>query len=165
MIKQYGADAVRMAMIIGTSIGNDSKVSPDKFKAYKHFANKLWNIARYILSKMTNEELRMTNQFENEIMTKTRMLAQEVTEDMDDFKFYLAAEKLYHFIWHEYADKYIEESKDKSDPKTFFILHSSFVILLRLLHPFMPFVTEEIWGKLPSWEGKKLLIIEEWPKQ
>ena len=100
---------------------------------------------------------------DSEIIAKTKKLSEEVTADLDRYAFHEAAQKLYDFIWHEYADKYIESTKDRNDPETLYILHSSFVILLKLLHPFMPFVTEEIWQKLPDWKGKKMLIVENWP--
>lgn len=159
MIDQYGADAVRMAMIIGTSVGNDSKVSPEKFKAYKHFANKLWNIARYLIEK---GDVTSNAPLMQKYIDEFHALVKEVTEDMESFRFYLAGEKLYHYVWHTFADKIIEESKDKMGtytPTMNYILKNS----LKLLHPFMPFVTEEIWSRLPKWDSKKMLIVESWP--
>lgn len=173
MINQYGADAVRMAMIVGTSVGNDSKISPDKFKAYKHFANKLWNIARFVLLSLPDEKeylqapLTTTDAV---LLAELRELIKDVTQDMENFKFYLAAEKIYHYVWHTFADKILEESKANLASEDTTVKASAQQMLLeiltaclKLLHPFMPFVTEEIWSKLPSWEGKKLLIVEEWP--
>ncbi len=164
--KEYGTDALRFALIFSTAAGNDIPLAPDKIKGMKHFANKLWNIARYIAGKNQNGKIKMENEMQSEIMTKTKQLSEEVTKDLERYAFHEAAQKLYDFIWHEYADKYIESTKDKSDPETLYILHSTFVILLRLLHPFMPFVTEEIWQRLAEARGEgseKLLMIESWP--
>ena len=164
MIKQYGADAVRMAMIIGTSPGNDSKVSPEKFKAYKYFANKIWNASRFVLEhtfpktkvQLREEELSDDDQ---KILREFESVAKDITEDMENYRFYLAAEKIYHYFWHTFADIIIEEKK-KSENKQ--ILRYLLVEQLKLLHPFMPFITEEIWSHLP--ESKNLLLVEPWPK-
>ena len=162
VIDTYGTDALRFALVFSTAAGNDIPLSEDKIRGMKHFANKLWNIARYIAGKNQNENIK--NQNENsEIITKIKKLTEEVTTDLDHYAFHEAAQKLYDFIWHEYADKYIESTKDESDPETLFTLRFTLCTLLKLLHPFMPFVTEEIWGRLPEWEGKKMLIVEDWP--
>ena len=171
MINEYGADAVRMAMIIGTSVGNDSKVSPDKFKAYKHFANKLWNIARFALINIPDKidlEIRFTPD-DQKIINDLGELAKDITQDMENFRFYLAAEKIYHYVWHNFADKIIEESKANlaSQDKTTSssskkMLLETLIICLKLLHPFMPFITEEIYSKLPI-KDKNLLLVERWP--
>ncbi|OGN01490.1 MAG: valine--tRNA ligase [Candidatus Yanofskybacteria bacterium RIFCSPHIGHO2_02_FULL_41_29] len=172
MINEYGADAVRMAMIIGTSAGNDSKVSSDKFRAYKHFANKLWNISRFILMNIPETEgirkAKLTEQ-DKKIAEEQAKLIKDITQDMENFRFYLAGEKTYHYVWHTFADKIIEESKEKLASKNPEIKASTQKILLELLinslkilHPFMPFVTEEIYSKIPGNKGK-ILMIEEWP--
>ncbi|MFH1769875.1 MAG: valine--tRNA ligase [Parcubacteria group bacterium] len=173
MIKQYGADAVRMSMIIGTSPGADSKISPDKLKAYKHFCNKVWNIARFIIDSTENVVLKdkpkLTESDQSKIDEMDNLIS-ELTKEMEEYRLYLAAEKLYHYVWHTLADKYIEESKpilngDDEDAKKSaqwtlrYLLETS----LRLLHPLVPFITEEIWSKLPDWLDKKLLLIESWP--
>jgi valyl-tRNA synthetase len=164
---QWGTDATRMALVVGVGPGSDSKLSNEKLLAYKKFANKLWNISRYVAGRFTIHDLRFTNEnkFENELTKKLNELVKDVTLDMDNYRFYLAAEKIYHFTWHEFADKYIEESKGKSDPETLFTLNFTLFTLLKLLHPFMPFVTEEIWGIMhPSEHAQgKLLMIEAWP--
>ncbi len=167
MIAKYGADAVRMAMIIGTSVGNDSKISTEKFKAYKHFANKIWNITRFVLEN--TKDYKETDEIapkHKDLIKNLEDLIVDVTKDMDEFRFYMAAEKIYHYVWHEFADKIIEESKNdlrdetlkKSAQKTLLhILEQS----LKLLHPFMPFITEEIWQNLSK---QQLLMVTPWPK-
>ena len=171
MIKQFGADAMRMAMVIGTSPGNDSKISTDKFKAYKHFANKIWNVSRFVLTN--SEEIDYSNKVtlsteDREYVEEFEKIIDDITDDMDNFKFYMAAEKLYHYFWHSFADIIIEKSKEKiwngtAEEKAsaqwtiFHILERS----LRALHPFMPFVTEEIWSMVPI-KNKKMIIVESW---
>ena len=172
MIGEYGADAVRMAMIIGTSVGNDSKVSPEKFKAYKHFGNKLWNVARFVLMSIPDNGAKTNvdpSEEDKKLIDEQRELINDLTKDMENFRFYLAGEKIYHYIWHTFADKIIEDSKSKlasDDPavkeSTQYMLMEILVNSLKILHPFMPFVTEEIWSKLPL-KDKKLLLVEDWP--
>ncbi len=151
---KYGTDALRMALIVGNTPGTDLALQEEKVKAYKNFANKIWNITRYTLSMKRDGELKkeLIEEFEN--------LNKEITADMDNFKFYLAAEKLYHYIWHRFADEIIEESKGKIEygATLYYILENS----IKLLHPFMPFITEEIWSMLPEKENR-LLMIEHWP--
>jgi len=182
MIKKYGADATRMSLIIGTGPGNDMKLSEDKIKGYKNFSNKLWNITRFVLSAAAGERYGSTNvpavayeaDFKNYSESEKTMLKTlndllvEVTGEMDEYKFYLVGEKLYHYIWHEFADKIIEESKvilsgDDLNVRTAcvqFLLHV-LNTSLKAIHPFMPYVTEEIWQEVNG--GKSLLIVEAWP--
>jgi len=166
---KYGTDAFRMGLVIGNTPGTSLALSDGKIKVYKNFANKLWNITRYVQGRITNHELRITNEgeYKNEFTDKLSELTKEVTLDMDNYRFYLAAEKLYHFTWHEFADKYIEESKSKDDPETLNTMFHVLCSILKLLHPFMPFVTEEIWGIIHPHAQKegKLLMIEPWPIQ
>jgi valyl-tRNA synthetase len=179
MIAKYGADAVRMSLIVAVGPGNDSKVGEDKIKAYKNFANKLWNISRFILSsteidgKAIAYDPNFTKWTPADAAHVERLdaLVGEATREMDEYKFYLVGEKLYHYVWHEFADKIIEESKPiiggfgataAGDAQTQlsrrqFLLHAHRTIL-KLLHPFMPYVTEEIWG-----DTKNPLIVEAWP--
>ena len=183
MIAKYGADAVRMSLIVGVGPGSDSKIGEDKIKAYKNFANKLWNIVRFVLSsadgaKFDTDVVTSVDGVNNshkmsaadiELMKIQNELLVDITTDMNNYRYYLAAEKLYHYIWHEFADKIIEDSKkifisgsleDIASRKQF--LFDSLSQLLRALHPFMPFLTEEIWSLMPN-DGKSLLIIEKWP--
>ncbi|HVU06334.1 MAG TPA: valine--tRNA ligase [Candidatus Paceibacterota bacterium] len=170
---KYGTDAVRMSLIVGIGPGSDTKMSEDKIRAYKNFANKLWNIARFVLSSTGDERLdagfSAWSADDKKIVEEFREILKEATKEMDELKFYLVAEKLYAYIWHEFADIIIETSKkilaegsdaDKASRKQLLlhILAGS----LRALHPFTPFVTEEIWSDMPI-ANKKPLIIETWP--
>ncbi len=177
MITKYGSDAVRMSLIVGVGPGSDSKIGEDKIKAYKNFANKLWNITRFVLS---STEYTLANPFvesgsynynsnDNELMKIQNAMLADITVDMNNYRYYLAAEKLYHYVWHEFADKLIEDSKkifssDKVEEiasrKQF--LFVSMCRILRALHPFMPFLTEEIWSEMPI-KDKSLLMVEKWP--
>jgi valyl-tRNA synthetase len=168
MIKKYGADAVRMSLIIGTGPGNDSKMSEDKIRAYKLFANKLWNATRFVLSSIEGEtavakpELTMSDR---EKMAALEVFTKEVTEDMEAYRLHLAGEKLYHYFWHTFADIIIEEAKPRllsaEAASTIWMLRAHLEILLTLLHPFMPFVTEELWSLIRSEEGS--LMVRTWP--
>jgi len=176
VIEKYSSDAVRMALVVGTGPGNDSKISDDKLKAYKHFANKIWNISRFVLENCPRggleknslrPPLRNFGEENNAHLEKFDGLVKEVTDDMENYRFYLAAEKLYHYTWHTFADIIIEESKIKikeegkeaEDTKNLlsFLLKEQ----LKLLHPFMPFITEKIWSLLPG--SNSLLMVEKWP--
>lgn len=168
-IKEYGADAVRMALIIGTGPGNDSKISPEKFKAYKHFANKLWNITRFIT---TTAGTKPTAQ--PELTDADRALQEElnelmatITKELSEYKLYLAGDKLYHYVWGRLADQIIEESKGilkdgspEAKSSRIWMLYTILETSLKALHPFMPFITEEIWSILGN---NTLLMIERWP--
>jgi valyl-tRNA synthetase len=159
MIAKYGTDAVRMALIVGVGPGSDSKVDESKIKAYKLFSNKLWNITRFILTSVDEKGMGELSADDQKVLADFAALKKELTKEMDEYKFYLVAEKLYHFVWHELADKIIEESKAVNRSK---LLMTLLTDCLKLLHPFMPFVTEEIWADMPI-EGKKMLMVEEWP--
>ncbi len=152
--KDFGADAGRMALIIGNTPGTDMRIWPDKIKAYKNFANKLWNITRFILSKDRQGDLK------KDLIEEFSALAKDITKDMEEYRFYMAAEKIYHYVWHRFADEILEESKKDQEGYSatlYYILENS----LKLLHPFMPFITEEIWQEIHNEES--LLIIERWP--
>lgn len=171
MIAKYSADAVRMALIVGTGPGNDSKISDDKFKAYKHFTNKIWNIARFVLENnpemKSDLEMAKADEQNKKYLEEFDDLAKDVTADMENYRFYLAAEKLYHYTWHTFADIIIEESKTKikeggkSGEAAKNTLGFLFGEQLKLLHPFMPFITEKIWSLLPNSKG--LIMVEKWP--
>ncbi len=177
IIAKWGTDATRMALIVGVGPGADSKLSDDKLLAYKKFANKLWNISRYVLenTSASAEPNPPTSGQNSKLLEAVSELIKDVTLDMDNYRFYIAAEKLYHFTWHEFADKYIEEAKASKDPEQLCALRLALCDLLKLLHPFMPFITEEIWGIMqhPAEQGgvggypdlNKLLMIESWPTQ
>ncbi len=179
LVDQYGGDAVRFALVYGTALGNDQSLSYPKLEAAKKFANKLWNMARFIdMKRIENYESRSMNyedlsklaKNENDKMMigKTQSLVKEVTKHLNNYKFNYAAEALYEFAWHEFADKYIENVKTQNsnvkslDQNSFIILNSLFLILLELLHPFMPFITEAIYLKMPN--HKESIMIEKWPQ-
>lgn len=169
----YGTDAVRMALVIGNIPGNDTVVSEDRIRGYKHFANKIWNASRFVLMNVEDFNYKTKPALTAEDKKKLKELkkiAKHVTKLIDSYKFYLAAEKLYHYFWHTFADKIIEESKprlngeDKKEREAAqFLLLEHLAMLLKMLHPFMPFVTEEIWTQLPI-KDKQMLIVEKWPK-
>ena len=172
---KFGADAVRMSLIIGTGPGNDSKMSEDKIRAYKNYANKLWNITRFILSNTEGVEYDST--FENYskedliLREERRQLMENITKEMTEYKFYLAGEKIYQYTWARFADVILEESKkifengtqEEIISRKQFLLHTLAKIIITL-HPFMPFVTEEIWSLMPI-KDKELLMVTKWPIQ
>ncbi|MEI6039900.1 MAG: valine--tRNA ligase [Candidatus Berkelbacteria bacterium] len=173
LIDQYGADAMRFGLsYINTGV-QDLKFDEEAIKAGGKFANKLWNISRFLTWKLENEnpksEIKITNETpepkseaDKIILTKLNEVISLVDKDLDEFKFGQAAHELYDFVWHDLADVYIEESKKELNlPVLQHIITSS----IKLLHPIMPFVTEEIWQNL--YENKivdeKLLIKAKWP--
>jgi valyl-tRNA synthetase len=173
LITKYGADALRMGLIVGASIGNDVKFDESKVNGYKHFANKIWNMSRFILSNIdtlsadTAPNLTTSDQ---EHLEQCNVLIKDITEDMENFRLHLASEKLYQYIWRVFADGILEKSKESilhGTPEekasaqwlNYHILKTS----LTLLHPFMPFVTEEIWSLIPHKKNTGLLIVEKWP--
>lgn len=172
MIAKYGGDATRLSLIIGTGPGNDMKLSPDKVKGYKNFSNKIWNIARFVIASTYGVE--MIKGFNDYTDIDAGYCAErdnliiDITFDIENFRYYMAGEKLYHYIWHRFADIIIEESKkifEKGSSAE--IMSRKQILLITLnktlcvLHPFMPYVTEEIWQELHK--GKSLLMVEEWP--
>ncbi len=173
IIEKYGTDALRMALIVGNTPGMDSALAEPKIKGYKNFANKLWNIARFVF--MSSEGVmidasKITADADKKLITELNALTAEVTADFENYRFHLAAEKTYHYVWHQFADSILEESKpifagDDADvmvSRQQTLLHILKQSLI-LLHPFMPFITEEIWSDIPQQE-KKSLMIEEWPQ-
>jgi len=175
LTEKFGTDALRMALVIGNTPGTSLSLSEDKIKAHKHFANKIWNITRFVTSSVLRTENSSSPTLTDEdtaLIDEFHALIQEVTTDMDNFKFYLVAEKLYHYVWHTFADKIIEEAKSKLVSNDTAIVASKKYTLryilensLKLLHPFMPFITEEIWSHLETpEENKKLLMVTAWPR-
>ncbi|MBI2613927.1 MAG: valine--tRNA ligase [Candidatus Levybacteria bacterium] len=172
LVEQYGADAVRFALIYGNATGNDQALSYPKLDAARKFTNKLWNMGRFIEMKNVSsskyqvvsiEELKKKAKHKNDkaMIEKVSELIGKVTNDLDKYNFNYAAEGLYDFVWHEFADKYIEDIKNRINPDSYIILNTLYLILLKLLHPFMPFVTEEIYQRLKF--GKSIMV-ETWPK-
>jgi len=162
---QFGADAVRFALVYGSAFGNDQSLSYPKLQAMRNFTNKLWNMARFIeLSQPQSSKDGSKNDKDTEIIQKTEKQALEITRLLEKYDFNHAAQNLYDFIWHEFADIYIEDVKNRMNKNSFEALSKSYLIILKLLHPFMPFVTEEIYQILYQAEAKKTpLIISLWP--
>jgi valyl-tRNA synthetase len=184
MADKFGMDALRMALVVGNPPGSSVPLSEDKIKAYKHFANKLWNIARFVFENCgasSPKEVGMTwasapertllSDYDAKLLAEADELAKDVTKDMEEYRFYMAAEKLYHYAWDTLAGKILEESKpilsgadEDARASRARALLSLLDTTLRLLHPFMPFVTEEIWSALPKTrETQELLMIAHWP--
>lgn len=178
IIDLYGADALRMALIFGTGVGKDIIVSEDKIIAHRRFANKIWNAARFALPyleantdylKVKEKNLQFTKQ-DKWIVSELKKIIKSVDKSLKTFKFHQAAEDIYNFFWHKFCDKTIEDVKKRlrnqensRDQLTArWILYKTLLTSLKLLHPFMPFITEEIYQALPG-KSKKALIIENWP--
>ena len=176
MIEKYGADATRLSLIIGAAPGNDLKLSEDRVRGYKHFANKIWNIARFVLENSDYPAGEMSDS-DAGIVKSAEGVAAIVSDNLDNFRLDFAADAVYHFTWDNFAAKVLEDSKiifrgDDEDAKSSRarMLNETLVILLKLLHPFMPFVTEAIWKELPhknlpaGRQGPDLLMVASWPK-
>lgn len=172
MSEKYGADATRISLIIGNAPGNDLKMSEEKIRGYRNFANKIWNASRFVFENTKDLDISISpplTEKDQEILSELKAVIKDVTEDMESYKFYLAAEKLYHYFWHTFADIIIEEAKPRLRSKNAEerisaqrILYETLVLQLKLLHPFMPFVTEAVWEQLPQ-KNKTLLMVESWP--
>ena len=166
LIEKYGADALRFGLAYQTTALQDMRFNEDVIIMGRKFANKFWNIARYVTTKLPKNyiwEIKKSPQdLRNEMVVKSDGCTINVAKNIREYDFAEAAHLLYKFIWHEFADKYIEESKGKTDQETYDTLAYLLINCLKLLHPFMPFVTEEIWSNLPI-KNKKMLLVEEWP--
>ena len=174
VIAEYGADALRFSLATGNSPGNDMRYIPERVEASRNFANKLWNAARFILMNLNSDEVLPLNadDFALEdkwILSKYNKLVSDVTDNLDKFELGLAVQKLYDFIWDVFCDWYIEICKsrlngedEKAKDTARSVLVYVFTNTLALLHPFMPFITEEIWQSMPH-KGEALMITE-WPK-
>ena len=174
MAEKYGADALRFNLITGNSPGNDMRFYVEKCEAMRNFANKIWNASRYVLMNLTVEENGLPDAADLEIedkwvLSKLNTLIKEVTENMDAYELGVASAKVYDFIWDTYCDWYIELTKARlygEDEKSKLAAQKVLVYVLdqflRLLHPFMPFITEEIWQAIPH-EGR-FLMLADWPK-
>lgn len=176
MVDRYGADALRMALVMGVAPASDISISDEKVRALRNFANKIWNMARYL--QMTFEGVSpqtipyskpgVLGESEKAILIGIEEVTKDVTSALDKYRFGTASEKIYEFAWHEFADKYIEVSKEKArakDPATLYTLRHVYFTILTLLHPFMPFVTEAVWGDLEGLRNNPgdLLIEAHWP--
>lgn len=165
-IAEYGADALRLALVTGNSPGNDMRYSDEKVKSARNFANKLWNAARFILMNLEDiNEIKLPEGLQIEdkwVLSNLNRLIGEVTENLDKFEFGIAVQKLYDFIWDILCDWYIELVKSRLQAGGEASRNAQQVLLyvmsqsLLLLHPFMPFITEEIWSSLPT-EGASIM--------
>jgi valyl-tRNA synthetase len=180
VIDQYGCDALRFALVFSTAAGNDIPLAEEKIKGMKNFANKLWNITRYVISNVDNSamfnissegDLRAgissaLTAADETILTALQETIRNATNHLNALRLNEAAQEIYQFTWHAFADIYIEESKKQlltnvSKGSTQLILVYTLTNILKLLHPFMPFVTEELWSKCSQ---EELLLITRWPK-
>ncbi|MDP2685217.1 MAG: valine--tRNA ligase [bacterium] len=162
MTEKYGTDAIRLSLIMGTSVGQDYRLYEEKIAGYRNFVNKLWNVSRFILS----QEAQKSNKPEAKtladkwILNKQEELMKNITLDFENLSFSEAGTKIYEFIWNDFADWYIEISKEEKNlPLLKYILEN----ILKLAHPFIPFVTEEIWSRIYGQNKSKLLMIQAWP--
>ena len=177
MAEKYGADALRFNLITGNSPGNDTRFYTEKCEAMRNFANKIWNASRFVVMNLTIDryELPAADKLEREdkwVLSKLNRLVKEVTENLDSFEIGVASAKVYDFIWDTYCDWYIELTKTRlngtdEDAKLTAqnVLCYVLVTLLKLLHPFMPFITEEIYQALPKCDGAEdILMTAQWPE-
>ena len=176
IIDQYGADALRLTLVTGNAPGNDMRFSNERVEASRNFANKVWNASRFILMNMKENiveepEDSLLGPADRWILSKANSLAKDVTENMDKFELGIAVQKVYDFIWDEFCDWYVELAKFRiyhaeEDPGSakcvLWVLKTVLGQALKLLHPFMPFITEEIYGALVPEEES--LMISSWPK-
>ena len=174
-INDYGADALRMALVYGTSAGNDVVVGEDKIKSMRNFTNKIWNAARFItmiagdVDWKVDLEKKPIHKDDQKIIKKLEKTERSVSRDLEKYRFGQALEKIYQFFWHEFCDVYLEETKDRRAdalPTLITVLTTS----LKLLHPFAPFITEVIYEifkdkfKDQSLFSSQMLISSSWPE-
>ncbi|MGN8874117.1 valine--tRNA ligase [Pseudoflavonifractor sp. HCP28S3_F10] len=172
MANQYGADALRFNLVTGNSPGNDMRFYTERCEAMRNFANKIWNASRFLMMNLTIEECELPEHLELEdkwILSKLNSVIPAVTENMEHYELGVAAQKVYDFIWDDYCDWYIELTKarlqgDDEEAKVNAQKVLCYVLTetLKLLHPFMPFITEEIWQALPH-KGDYLML-QQWPE-
>ena len=188
IIEKYGADALRFTLAILTVQGRDIKLAEEKFEGYKHFANKIWNAARYVLMNVPEDFLARIPYMaplrpeDKWIITRLNETAEEVNQALSEYNYSKAAHSIYEFFWSDYCDWYIEftkeriykkapedneELKEKIESEKTTALYTLLYVLekaLRILHPFMPFITEELWHKLPNAEGESISL-QEYPEK
>lgn len=177
MADKYGMDAVRVSLVAGTPPGTDSRISEDKIRGYKHFANKLWNITRFTLMSLADADFSTTTKLtraDETNLAEIKALINTVDGHFSTYRIDLALDTVYHFTWDRFASEIIEESKEilngpDADAKRSrqYILREGLIISLKLLHPFMPFVTEAIWQELPKHvrgNEHEMLMVAKWPK-
>ena len=182
VIDKYGADSLRFSVLSGTTMGNDIRYMPEKLEQASNFANKIWNAAKFIIMNRPEEEKiikfekddskwKKLNISDKWIINKLNKLITEITNNIENYDLGIAIDKIYSFIWNEFCDWYIEIAKlglysenEEEKIKTSYVLDYVFRNCLKLLHPFMPFVTDEIYRNLINYDNKDLMI-SEWPKE
>ena len=176
IIEQYGADALRMTLVTGNAPGNDMRFYDERVEANRNFANKVWNASRFIMMNMEDKAITIPDEsalsvVDKWVLSKVNTLAKEVTENMDKFELGIALQKVYDFIWDEFCDWYIELAKyriwhadedKKGANAALWTLKTVLANGLKMLHPFMPFVSEEIYSALVPEEES--LMMSEWPQ-
>lgn len=169
LIDKFGTDALRFALIFNTAPGTDSILSEEKIRGMKHFANKIWNISRYILMKAPSNmdvesyNIKAVTDADKDILNSLEIMLQGVTSNLEKYQIHEAAQEIYQFAWYELADKYIEKSKPQIDDpgsseNTKEILLYCLDRIIKVLHPFMPFLTEEIYSKFKNKKDDPLMI-------
>ena len=173
IIDKYGTDSLRFSLILGISPGNDVRYMPEKLDAARNFANKIWNVSKFVLMNIENMDLSQADRskltYEDKwILSKLNNLKQEVKTNLDKFELGVALQKIYDFIWGEFCDWYIEMTKARlydencaTRLEAGYVLKTVLVDSLKLLHPYMPFLTEEIFTKISEEES---IMISEWPE-
>lgn len=166
LIEQYGADATRFGIMWQAMGTQDIHWAEEHVIAGKKFANKLWNIGRFIIPQFEKGPIpkSLSNETSIKFLQKLNKIVRSVNTSINEYQFGHALHTLYDFIWHDFADIYIEYAKANDSKETHLVLTHTLVTILKLLHPFMPFITEEMWGLLPVKE-KNFLIVEAWPKE
>lgn len=165
IIEQYGTDALRMGLIMGVAPGQDMNWSKSRIESARNFCNKLWNVARFVEDKIGDDFERKNDPKAKTpadawMLRKLRQSTEEIHDALEHYRFSEGAEKVYHLLWDDFADWYIEASKASFNPG---VLAYGLETILKLAHPFAPFVTETIWQTL-KWEGDSLLISSSWPQ-
>ena len=164
VIPVYGTDALRLALLSGVSPGNDQRMSIAKITAQRNFCNKLWNIARFVEDKLGDDfvlesHAKATNHADHWLLSKLQQTTNTIASDLENYRFAEAYDKLYHFVWDDFADWYVEASKMELNPQ---VLAHSLQSILIIAHPFAPFITETIWQTL-AWQGDSMLAVAPWP--
>ena len=174
LVEKYGADALRMSLIYGTSAGSKVILSEEKVRGMRNFANKVWNLGRYVQSVFANSDAitfilpKGLRPEDKKILDELNSLIKTVTHSLEKYRFNFALEAIYEFTWHTLADRYVEETKIRSQNKDkvcLYTLRNTFLTILKLLHPFAPFVTETIWQELMVLRKypDQLLLTSSWP--
>lgn len=174
VIDNYGTDALRYALTIGTSPGNDMRFSEEKLESSRNFANKIWNAFRFAMmnfdedvdfSEINTELFSLADRW---ILSRVNTVSREVTENLEKFELGIGLQKIYEFIWEEFCDWYIELVKPRlfnreasGRQEAMFVLNEVLKVSMKLLHPFMPFITEEIYRHLRT--DDESVMISEWP--